>query len=445
LFNKFSFLGGIHPPHNKKQTKNESISNFPPVEKVIIPMSMHIGAPAKVLVKKGDHVKAGTPIGEAGGFVSVPIHSSISGEVVAVGSYPHPLGRQVTAVEIKSDGKNETEFLPPITKWHEAASGELINRVTECGVVGMGGASFPTHVKLSPPPEKTIDTLIINGAECEPYLTADHRLMLEKSTEFLTGVAIIQRILDVSEVFIGIEKNKPDVIKAVKKTIKGEKEFSSIKVISLETKYPQGGEKQLITSITGREVPSGGLPMEAHCVVQNSGTAFAVYEAILLGKPLYERVVTVTGDAVSKPANLLIPVGTPISTVLNHCEFDSEKSKKVLMGGPMMGMALSNLEAPVIKSTSGILTLSSLVPPVMESPCINCGACVHVCPIHLVPSHLSRLSFKGMYDDAKNENILDCIECGCCSFECPSKINLLHFIRLGKNRVITASRAKNSK
>lgn len=444
MSNKFSFAGGIHPPHSKKQTATEQLTNFPTPEKVVIPMAMHIGAPAKVVVKKGDSVAAGDVIGTPAGFVSVPVFASIAGDITAITEVTHPMGHKVPAVEITSDGSERTFNLPPIEDWKSVEKSELVDRIRDAGIVGRGGASFPTHVKLAPPEGKKIDTLIINGAECEPYLTADHRLMLQRAKEFLTGTLITAHILGVSKAFIGIEKNKPDAISAVKKMIK-EQGFDSIIVIPLETKYPQGGEKQLINAITKREVPSGKLPMDVGCVVTNVGTAHSIYKAIIKGIPLYKRVVTVTGPLVNKPGNVVIPVGTSTQEVLLHCETKMDSIKKVLMGGPMMGIALSSLEAPIIKSTSGLLVLDSTTPAEQEYNCINCGACVHACPIHLIPSHFSKLVKRNKYDECNQKNILDCIECGSCSFVCPSKINLVHYIKLGKNRIVAAQRAQSSK
>ena len=286
--------------------------------------------------------------------------------------------------------------------------------------------------------------MIVNGAECEPYLTADHRLMLERTREFLTGTMIVLQILGVKKGFVGIEKNKPDAISAVKKMIKDEG-FSSLTVIALETKYPQGGEKQLITAITRREVPSGQLPSEVGCVVINVGTVHSIYKAVLKGAPLYRRVVTVTGSLVKKPANVVVPVGTSVEEILNYCETDMGKIKKVLMGGPMMGMALSSLKAPILKSTSGLLVLDSLTSADQEYNCINCGACVHACPIKLIPSHFSKLMKRNKFEECEEKNVMDCIECGSCSFVCPSKINLVQYIRFGKNRVVAARKAKSSK
>ncbi len=437
MSNKFSFRGGIHPPHGKKQTNKVPLSIYPTPKKVNIPMMMHIGAPAKVIVKKGDKVVAGQRIGDPSGFVSSPVYASISGEVTAITEITHPSGKLVPAIEITNDNSGECTTLEPFSNWKLSDTKELLSRIQETGITGLGGASFPTHVKLSPPPEMSIDTLIINGAECEPYLTADHRLLLEWTKEFVTGVEITQKILGTDNCFIGIEKNKPDAIAAVRKCLK-DNNITSIIVAPLEVKYPQGGEKQLIQAITKRQVPSGKLPMEAGCVVINTATSYAIFNAIVNGIPFYSRVVTVTGPLVNEPQNLVIPLGTSVREVLDHCKCDITKASKVLMGGPMMGLALPSLDVPIIKSTSGILPLKEITTSENEFNCINCGACVIACPIHLVPSHFSKLVKKNEYKQCEEVNILDCIECGSCSYECPSKINLVHYIRLGKKQIILA-------
>lgn len=422
----------MHPPHHKSATEHLSIETFPAPAKVVIPLSQHIGAPATPAVKRGDQVKVGQVLGEAGGFVSAPVHSSVSGKVLSVGSQPHPLGKHTLAFEIQNDGADDTA--PPASlghPWREAAPEELRKAVAAAGIVGMGGASFPTHIKLSPPPEKKIDTIIINGAECEPYLTADHRLMLEKTEEFLIGALIIRKMVGAKHAFIGIENNKPDAVAAVQKML-GEQRFADLTLAKLRAKYPQGGEKQLIQAVTKRQVPSGGLPMDAGCLVQNVGTAYAIWNAVVNGRPLIERVLTVTGPTVRSPKNLLVRIGTPLRTVLEACDTDLAATRKVIMGGPMMGLAQSELDAPVIKSTSGVLAYDRLTPPVRENACISCGNCVKACPIHLVPSTLAKLIEKDRYEDAEEWGVMDCIECGSCAFACPSKINLVHFMKLGK-------------
>jgi electron transport complex protein RnfC len=445
LFGKKSFVGGVHPHHCKSQTEKLPIEILYPPEKVKIPISMHIGAPAKTLVKRNDHVRIGQTIAEAGGFVSSPVHASISGKVTSIGPCPHPMGRNVPAIEITNDNKDDFFELESLSQdWREAAPGEIINKISSCGIVGMGGASFPTHVKLSPPSDKKIDTLIINGAECEPFLTADHRLLLEKTDEILTGMSILKKTLNAKNAIIGIEDNKPDAIEIVKKKL-SDNIYRNLVLVKLKTKYPQGGEKQLINAITNREVPSGGLPMDVGCVVQNVGTAYAVWDAICNGIPLYQRVVTVTGPLVKKCANLLIRIGTPLRHVLDFCDADITQTKKLIMGGPMMGITQVSLDAPVIKSTSGLIAFDEIHPAIQSHNCISCGNCVKACPMHLVPSFIAKYVNKGFYETAEEWNILDCMECGSCAYVCPSMINLVHFMKLGKYNIMSARKAAGNK
>ncbi len=444
MFGTFSFRGGVHPPHKKSQTASKPIIELAAPAKVIIPLSQHIGAPAKPTVKKGDEVKIGQVLGEAGGFVSAQIHSSVSGKVVNVAPHPHPLGKDVLSVEIENNGNDETVEFEPLESWESASRTDIIKKIAESGIVGKGGATFPSHVKLSPPEDKPIDTLILNGAECEPYLTADHRLMLEKTEGILEGTRIVQQVLGAKSTWIGIEDNKPDAVAAVSEKL-SEPRYQGMSVAKLRTKYPQGGEKQLIQAITGREVPSGGLPMHVGCVVHNIGTVYAIWEAITRGIPLYRRVVTVTGPSVGKPANFLVRIGTPIQFILDTCEVDMQTTKKLIMGGPMMGLAQSDPSAPVIKSTSGILAYDKIYPGIRSHACINCGNCVRACPAGLVPSALGKYVDKERYEDAEEWNVLDCIECGSCAFVCPSKINLVHFMKLGKYHVMAARKAASAK
>jgi electron transport complex protein RnfC len=338
-------------------------------------------------------------------------------------------------IEITADNKSDEFRFDPIEDWKEKPSQILVKRIGDCGIVGMGGAGFPAQVKLSPPSDKKIDTLIINAAECEPYLTTDHRLMLEQPDKILIGTKILQKILGVKDVVIAIEKNKPDAIEVIRKKINSSKEYHGIKVIALETKYPQGGEKTLVSAVLDREIPSGKLTMDSRCIVQNIASAAAVAAAVLKGIPLVERVITVTGNPVKKPGNYLIPIGTSVEEILQYCQTDFSKAKKVIMGGPMMGVSLPDINVPVMKQTSGLLVLDELTPAESENNCINCGNCVDVCPAGLVPSFLSKFSAKYMYEEAQEKNVMDCMECGCCSYICPAKINILHRIRACKNYI----------
>ncbi len=409
---------------------------FPAPGKAVVPLVQHIGAPARPTVKVGDHVLIGQMIGEPGGFVSAPVHAPVSGKVTALGTCLHPLGKAVPSVEIENDGAEEcVEFQPVTQQWRNADQKELTGAVSAAGIVGMGGASFPTHVKLSPPADKPIDTLIVNGAECEPYLTGDHRLMLEKIEQVLEGALIVKRILGAANAYIGIETNKPDAVATATAAIRERGLSSEISLAKLRTKYPQGGEKQLINAVTGRQVPSGGLPMDCGCVVQNVGTCLAIRDAVVDGKPLYERSLTVTGPTVGRPRNLLVRVGTPIREILDACEVDYANTTKVVLGGAMMGLAQSDLGIPVSKSTSGILALDTTTPSERSYDCIWCGNCTKACPIHLVPSYFAKTVGAGRYEAAESWGIMDCMECGSCSFACPAKINLVHYVKLGKYHV----------
>jgi len=432
LFGVRTFSGGVFPPHAKHATEHKAIETFAAPAKVVVPLSQHIGAPAKAVVKPGDLVERGQVLAEAAGHVSVPVHSPVSGKVLSIGPFPHPLGRDLPAVEIENDGRDEgVDVTVALAPWENCDAKALVQAVQAAGIVGLGGATFPTHVKLSPPSGKTIDTFILNGAECEPYLTADHRLMLEKTWEVVEGALILRKILGAHHAFFAIEINKPDAIAAVHKVL-AEKHVRDMDIVRLRTKYPQGGEKQLINAVTGRQVPSGGLPMDCGCVVQNVGTALAVRNAVVRGEPLYERVVTVTGPTVAEPRNLLVRVGTPMRLLLEACRTDMKRTRKVVMGGPMMGLAQASLDAPVIKSTSGLLALDATTPGEREYDCIWCGNCHRACPIHLVPSLLAKQVDRGYYDQAVDWGILDCMECGSCAYACPAKINLVHWVKLGK-------------
>lgn len=433
-----SFKGGIHPPHAKKQTEKLPVVNAVEPTVVTIPLRQHIGAPCEPIVAKGDQVKVGQKIGEATAFVSTPVHSSVSGTVkeVAVKSV---LGGRELCVVIESDGLNTLhEDVKPKGDINSLSGKEILGIIKDLGIVGMGGAGFPTHVKLSPPPEKNIDVVILNGAECEPYLTADHRLMLESPEDIIYGLKAIMKVLDVKEGYIGIESNKPDAIAKMQEVLGSD---STIKVVGLHTKYPQGAEKQLIYACTKREVPSGGLPMDAGAVVNNVATAAAVAEAIQKGMPLVERICTITGGAINKPQNMKIKVGTQLSEIVEQCDGFKGTPGKVILGGPMMGLATDTIEIPSTKTTSGILCFdqeeSKLPEPVN---CIKCGKCVSICPAFIQPVLISAHALKGDYDKAESYRALDCIECGSCSFVCPSKRPLLHSIRVAKREIIAKKR-----
>jgi len=427
-----SFRGGIHPDDRKRYTASKPIQVAPIPEKVIIPVRQHIGAPCSAIVKVGDLVKKGQVIAEAQAFVSSPIHASTSGKVVAIADYPHPVFGTCIAVVIESDGQDEwVEGLPLSRDWKTLESTEIKDIIRQTGMVGMGGATFPTHIKMAPPAEKPIHTLILNGAECEPFLTADHRVMLEQSERIVAGMQITMKVLGVSKGYIGIEENKPDAIAVMQKACKG---IDGLVVVPLQTKYPQGAEKTLISVICGTDVPSGGLPMDVGVVVQNVGTIVAIADAVEKGIPLIERVTTVTGGAVAQPQNLLLRIGTTFAQAVALCGGFTEKPVKVVMGGPMMGMAQRTLDVPIIKGTSGILALSEADTNIgPERPCIRCGRCVDACPMGLVPSMLSVLGERGAHTVAKADyDLLDCVECGSCVYVCPAKRNIVHYVKLSK-------------
>ena len=426
-----TFKRGIHPQYDGKDlTASAGIVDAPLLEKYYVILPENTGRPPIPCVAKGDTVKKYQLIAEADGFLSVPLHAPTSGVIGGIVEVPGGAGVPVPAVEIIADGKDEGE--PPFEKWElwqEKSGKELIDRIREAGIVGMGGAAFPSHVKLSVPPGKKVDTLIINGAECEPYLTADHRLMVESPEKVITGAAIMKRILNVENVFIGVELNKPDAIAALEKSA-GD---SGIRVFPLKVRYPQGAEKQLIYAITGREVPGGGLPFDAGCVVQNSGSALAMCEAVLEGIPLVERIVTVSGEAVKRPGNFRLKIGTPIIEAVKLADGITVEPGKLLIGGPMMGFAQRSFDVPVAKNTSGIL----LFPPgaalnFSSSPCIRCGRCVGACPMGLAPCLLCAAIEGGRFDLAQKGHVMDCLECGACAYVCPSRRPLVQQFRRAK-------------
>jgi electron transport complex protein RnfC len=424
------FIGGIHPAYNKI-TRKEKIRTAPVPQKIVIPLQQHIGAGCEALVNVGDFVKAGQKIGESKSFVSAVVHSSVSGKVIGIEKAAHPTLIEGRAVIIESDGKSDWDQSIKKREHEKLGKDELRKIIKEAGIVGLGGAAFPTHVKLTPPPGKEIDTVILNGAECEPYLTCDHRIMLEQAERVLKGFLIIIKILEPKNSFIGIEDNKENAILVLEEKIEGMKLKDKIKVVKLKTIYPQGAEKNLIYSITKRKVPAGGLPMDVGVVVQNVQTAKAIYDAVYLGRPLIERVVTVTG-AVKKPKNLLVRIGTPVRELIEFCEGIEGGVGKIISGGPMMGIAQYTDEVPIIKGSSGVLVQREELLSEEERDCIRCSRCIEVCPMQLMPTVIAQYAKKDDFEKAKENFALDCYECGCCSYVCPSKIPLVHWIKHAK-------------
>ncbi len=431
----FTFKGGVHPLHSlhegKPLTSNVAIVEMPAPGIVKIPMSQHVGAPAKPVVAVGERVLMGQMIGEAQGFVSTPIHASVSGVVKEIKNITNINGKPVSAVVIENDFLDERQFMTP--KDYEALSKEeIIEVIKQAGNVGMGGAAFPTHVKISPPPEKKVNLLIVNGAECEPFLTADYRMMLECSDRIVYGMKILMKALSLNKAIIGIEDNKPDAIEAMAKAA----DSHAVRVAAVKTKYPQGSEKQLINAITGRVVPSGGLPMDVGVVVVNASSAAAIADAFLLGEPLIRRVVTATG-AVARPQNLLVRIGTSTQDIIDYVGGFTGEPLKIISGGPMMGLPVPTTECVITKGYSGVLVLDkTYTKKQKETNCIKCGRCGEVCPIHLSPAVISASASIEDFARAEASHALDCMSCGCCSFVCPAKKPLAQNIKFAKEQIM---------
>jgi electron transport complex protein RnfC len=417
-----------------------------PLPKLLrVSMAQHLGAPARVTVKKGDKVLRGQPLGEPTGFVSAPVHAPTSGVVKAVGDLHTATGAVAPCVDIEPDGQDA--WVPTVTPhpdWTAYDRKKLVDLVAGAGIAGMGGAGFPTHVKLSPPPNKPIDTLIVNGAECEPYLTADHRLMVEQADGIWAGIRVIRQALGAKAVRIAIEENKPDAVAAMEKAIADAD--GDVAVVVLPTMYPQGAEKQQIYAVTGREVPSGGLPMDVGTVVENVGTTLAVWDAVANGRPLTWRVTTVTGRPVKEPRNVLAPIGTPYADLVAFCGGTTGPVARVISGGPMMGLAQHGLETTTSKTSSGLLLLApDEVPGYGSTACIACGRCGFACPMRLLPSEISQMLEAEDYAAAEGANVMDCIECGCCAYECPAHRPLVQHMRQGKAWVTAKRRAAQAR
>lgn len=429
----FKFIGGVHPDDKKTPANTRATQTLSPPPQVIVPMSLHIGAPCEPLVQAGDTVRLGQKIGDSAAAVSAPIHAPVSGKVKSVGPMRHPNGGMVTAVVIENDGLDTPdESMQPASEETLQDSAALIALIREAGIVGMGGATFPTAFKIKSGLGQ-VDTVIINGAECEPYITSDHRTMLEHPEELLSGIRLIMRACQVEKATLGIEANKTDAIELLKqKNAPG----SGIEILTLPCRYPQGAEKQLIQSVTGREVPPGGLPAAVGCAVFNVFTAYSVHRAAYEGRPAIERIVTVAGSCVKEPKNLLVRVGTPVEYVFEQAGGYVQSPQKVLMGGPMMGVALFDLSVSVLKATNALLAFGAEEDKTVADPvCIRCGRCVEACPVRLLPLYLYAFERKDDLEELERHNLADCIECGACTYVCPGRLHLTHAFRTGKAKL----------
>ncbi|MFC2133872.1 electron transport complex subunit RsxC [Bacteroidota bacterium] len=436
-----TFQGGVHPHEHKELTENLQFEIMPNPKEIILPFGQHIGKPAAPVVEKGAEVKAGTVVADQDGFVSSPIHSSVSGKVKKIFTGATVSGFPKEGILIESAEQNENEYMVGLDP-ETVAPEEIRERIRAAGIVGQGGAAFPTSVKLTPPPDKKIDYVILNGCECEPYLTRDYRFMMERPESVVSGLKLIMKSLGVEKGGIGIEDNKPE---AVKKLNEIAKDIPGIEIVVVKTKYPQGAEKMLIKAAIDREVPPGRLPLDVGVVVQNIGTAVAIHDAITKGEPLITAAVTVSGKGIKNPKNLIIRVGTRLGDVLEYCGGVTDDAKKVIAGGPMMGVAQHDFSAPIMKATSGILVLTDKeINEHKETPCLRCGKCIDVCPLNLVPTRLARLAQLERYEEAEELGITVCMECGTCTFTCPANIPLVQWLRLGKQKVIQIQRERKT-
>ena len=436
-----TFHGGVHPKEYKELTEHLKFEYFPLPDQIILPLSQHLGKEASPQVKKGDDVTIGQLVAKAEGFISAPVHTPVAGKVISLGKEQTSSGFPKNSIVIKTNENVESEkFRLPALDPETITPDEIRERVALAGIVGQGGAAFPTSVKLSPPKDKVIDIVILNGCECEPYLTRDYRFMIERPDDLISGLKLIMKALGVNRGVIGIENNKSEAIELLSNKVKYE---HGLEVVSLKTKYPQGAEKMLIKAITGKEVPPGKLPMYVGAVIQNIGTAIAIHDAIVKGEVLITAALTVSGKGIKNPKNLIVPVGTPIQNVIDFCGGVTDDAVKVVVGGPMMGVAQFDLQAPVMKATSGILVLTKdEVAKNPETPCLHCGQCVAACPLNLMPTKLARYSQLNRFEDAEGAGITVCMECGTCAYTCPANIPLVQWIRLGKQKVLQMQRER---
>lgn len=431
-----TFRHGVHPETYKERSSGSPIERMPFVEEYILPLNQHLGAPSKPVVREAQRVRRGELIAEAGGFVSVALHAPVDGTVVAIDLFDHPSGQMLPAIKIRIDpfSTQRLQVAPPPVRVEEMDYQTFISGVQQAGIVGMGGAAFPAHVKFSIPEGKSCRYLMLNGCECEPFLTCDHRIMVEYSAALIDGIRILQHFVKADKIYIGIEANKPDAI-AILREASAESGLP-LEVSALQVKYPQGAEKMMITAILGEEVPSGKLPLDVGTMVSNVGTVVALSDYFRHGKPLIERVLTVTGTAVQRAANLLVPIGTPMRQVVDYCGGITTTAPRILLGGPMMGMVQKNLDVPVIKGISGILILTDREVQSFDTyNCIRCGRCLDACPLFLNPARLGLLAKHGLWDEMEENNVLDCFECASCSFVCPSGIPLVQSFRVGKSMI----------
>ncbi len=438
----FKFPGGVHPPQHKYESSSAPIERAAIPRRLILPLHQHIGEPAEAIVSVGERVLKGQKIARATGYVSAPVHASSSGTVVAIEERPiaHPSGLSDSCIVIETDGEDEWDERTPVADYRTTDASELRNAIRSAGIVGLGGAGFPAYIKLNPTGGKAIETLIINGVECEPYITCDDRLMRERAAEIIAGIHIMRHALQAGAVVIAIEENKPNAHAAMTQAASG----TDFEVIQVPTLYPQGGEKQLIKVITNKECPSDGLPFHIGVVVHNVGTAAAIHRAIERGEPLISRIVTVTGDGVRERRNMEVLIGTPFNNLLDQCGGTTPDLDRVIMGGPMMGFALKQECVPVVKTTNCILaaTQDNVAPPSYVMPCIRCGACADVCPVSLLPQQLYWFARAKEFDRTQDHHLFDCIECGCCAYVCPSNIPLVHYYRYAKTEIWAQERER---